>query len=79
MGFKITKDKLDNGLLVGKSFGNYKGGKNKFRLKDDDSEIYYYGVSDDDSDFMPLDWAMPRFGCTIIEYRNEKTKEYEVL
>jgi hypothetical protein len=57
----------------------YKEGKHKFRLLDDDGEIYYYGVSDDNSCFCPLDWAEPLWGCTEIQYRNEKTKEYETL
>lgn len=51
----------------------------KFRLLDDDGEIYAYGVSTDDSDFDPLDAYMYVYGCTEIQYRNLKTKEYETL
>ena len=42
----------------------------KFRLLDDDGIIYAYGYSDDDSSFEPLDYYMPIYGCTTIEYKN---------
>jgi len=55
--------------------------KHKFRLKDGDGEIYYYGRSftcDDDDAFEPLDgFGMPNAGCTDIEYYNGET--WEVL
>lgn len=83
MGFKIIKDnvhtKEDNYTLVGNEYNDYEGGKHKFRLLDDDGGIYIYGVSDDDSDFEPLDYFMPMYGCTEIQYRNEVTKEYVIL
>lgn len=43
----------------------------KFRLLDDDDEIYFSGLStscDDDDAFLPLDWAKNRYGCTYIQY-----------
>lgn len=47
----------------------------KFRLADDDGEIYFYGVSTDcisEAAFRPLDeLGMPGYGCTSIEYKNE--------
>jgi hypothetical protein len=53
----------------------------KFRLKDDDNEIYAYGYSktdDDEAAFEPLDWAEGNYGCTMIEYKN-KNGEWEML
>lgn len=85
MGFKITKDNVHNKEeykaweCVGKTYGGYKGGKHKFRILDDDKNIYFYGVSDSDSSFQPLDWASPQWGASEIQYRNEDTKEYETL
>jgi hypothetical protein len=41
----------------------------KFRMKDDDGELYYEGRSDDDSSFDPLDhFGGPNAGATTIEY-----------
>lgn len=94
MGFKIMKDNVHDKEeykpwdKVGKTFNctcgmcekpEYSEGKHKFRLLDDDGEIYYYGVSDDDSCFCPLDWSQPLWGTTEIQYRDEKTKVYETL
>lgn len=85
MGFKITKDNVHSEVEyrqwseVGKTFGNYNEGKHKFRLLDDDSEIYFYGFSDDDSSFEPLDWSMGLWGCTEIQYLNPITNKYETL
>lgn len=85
MGFKITKDKVHTAPehkawdKVGEEFGKYKGGKHKFRLLDDDGEIYFYGYSDCDSSFAPLDWSMPLWGCVDIQYKNPITKEYDSL
>lgn len=66
----------------------------KFRLKDDDGEIYYYGrqllesdctedyesgMFGQDSDLAPLtDFGAPNAGCTQIEIYNDK-KEWEGL
>jgi len=52
----------------------------RFRLLDDDGIHYYYGVSTSDSSFAPLDgYGAPNDGCTLIEYRNAKTRKYEAL
>ena len=52
----------------------------KFRMKDDDGEIYYYGfIYGDYEGFEPLDdFGMPNAGCTSIEYKN-KQGEWEAL
>lgn len=85
MGFKITKDNITNMNNEEEKAWNkkgeeydYKGGQYRFRLLDDDREIYFYGLSDREN-FRPLDWAMNGWGCVIIEYRNEETKQYEML
>jgi len=54
----------------------------KFRLKDDDGEIYAYGCSDDcnsEKAFAPLDRYADDYGCTSIEYYNKDTYKWEVL
>ena len=90
--WRITEDKLhekDPEIFEKSSVGvcshNYDGRKleYRFRMKDDDDEIYYYGEAnscDDDKAFNPLDdFGMPDSGCTSIEYYNETTKEWEIL
>lgn len=50
-----------------------------FRVLDDDGTVYAYGRSDDDSSFDPLDeYAAGAWGCTRIEYKNDKD-EWEEL
>jgi hypothetical protein len=84
----ITKDVIDNGERNG-TFGPRGADKpkpgqgTKFRVKDDDGEIYAYGwfVGDADSEeaFSPLDdFAEPYWGCTTIEYKNTDGV-YEIL
>ena len=54
----------------------------KFRLLDDDGNIYAYGYSDDsDSEeaFAPLDYYQGYYGCTEIQYKNPETGIYETL
>lgn len=51
----------------------------KFRLLDDDGHVYFHGFSADDSNFEPLDWATPRYGCTEIQYRDGETNEWKSL
>lgn len=51
----------------------------KFRLLDDDGEIYAYGLTTVQDSFAPLDKYMYDYGVTMIEYQNPKTKEYELL
>lgn len=71
--FIITKDHICDGDLDNAKFGNMKAleeGKavHKFRLFDDDNEMYYEGLSTNSSSFDPLDWAMEHDGCTDIKY-----------
>lgn len=86
VGPGIASDKDKARLLAGEG--------RKFRLLDDDGEIYYYGrqllESDctqryeenffgQDSDLAPLtDFGAPNAGCTQIEIYNDK-KEWEGL
>ncbi len=52
----------------------------KFRMSDDDDEVYYVGYASDDSSFDPLDdFGMPNAGCTTIEYYNIENGSWEVL
>ena len=78
----ITEDKTadtqypegTNMNAKGKASYNYSGDPNalthKFRMKDDDGEIYYLGKCDRES-FRPLDdFGAFNAGCTTIEYLN---------
>ena len=87
MAWHITKDHVDNDIGVGQWNGYFspealakrdglaickKMCKHKFRMFDDDGELYYEGYSNDkDSEkaFDPLDhFGMPNAGCTEIKY-----------
>ena len=70
--WSITVDHIDDGEAVG--MGEGKLGKNphkleRFKLFDDDDELYYEGVARDlETGFEPLDWAEYNAGCTKIKY-----------
>ena len=73
----ITNDLVDDGKKAGTASVNYDETKavllkHRFRLLDDDGEIYYEGLSDDcDSQcaFAPLDdFGKGCAGCTEIHY-----------
>ena len=82
----IDTDKISNGQDNGRisassahgMAGTYvadlkKGAGTRFRMLDDDDEVYYEGrfVGDHDSEdgFIPLDdYGMPNAGCTSIQY-----------
>lgn len=56
----------------------------KFRMLDDDEEVYYYGYCLSEGDeigaFSPLEnFGMPNAGCADIQYKNPKTGVYESL
>lgn len=90
----ITKDKIADPDAESGSFQNAigltgpRGATNsadfiqkngeKFRMKDDDGEIYYYGYlmihkeETGEEEFAPLyDFGMPNAGCTSIEYKDK--------
>ncbi len=82
--FTITKDIIGDGDFDGKMFGDKEylkaeKAKHKFRIYDDDDELYYEGVSGNSSCDNPLMWAMGNDGCTWMEYLNEKTNKWETL
>lgn len=57
------------------------GSQFKFRMRDQDQEVYFIGYSDDctkKSGFDPLDMVGQYYGCVDIQYLNEKG-EYERL
>lgn len=88
MGYKIIKDKLNAGeefTLDGRCYDDYQGGKNRYRLLDDDGEIYFYILSDanhhegtEEELFAPLDHFTSSHGCTEIQYKDDNGK-YETL
>ena len=49
----------------------------RFRVKDDDGVIYFWGVCSSYS-FDPLDFG-EQYGCTTIEYKNAVSGLWEVL
>ena len=85
----IGDDHKQTLLSVAKAgFSNYKGESvHKFKIYDDDEELYYTGLYIDDSDseygenaFGPLDdFGTPNAGAVDIRYYNRETKEYESL
>jgi hypothetical protein len=51
----------------------------RFRMYDDDNELYYEGVCSEES-FDPLDdFGTPNAGCTRIDYFNPSTHTWEIL
>jgi hypothetical protein len=92
--WKITKNIIDfegrthsiehdhHDTLKVKSY-DYKEGidlPHKFLMLDDDKELYFEGLSNDDSSFDPLDdFGMPNYGCTDIKYFDTKTNSYQSL
>lgn len=50
-----------------------------FRLVDDDGEVMGYGLSNDGSNFDPLDDYMDHWGCTAIEYWNPVSEIWEAI
>jgi hypothetical protein len=90
MGWKVIKDKVhteekDGMTLEGREYDDYQGGKHRWRLLDADDVVYLYLLSDCDPNdcyeeegFAPLDWAMPRYGCTDLQYK-DKDGEYKTL
>jgi len=87
-GWIIVKDKIDNGSEVGTMGPNgcpftaeeIKSKGEKFRMSDDDDEIYYYGFlynpdGEEEGEFAPLDdFGAPNAGCVNLEYKNKDGK-----
>lgn len=77
----ITNDLIDDGKKVGTASCNFDEAKApllkyRFRLLDDDGEIYYEGLSDCNSQraFAPLDdFGLGYAGCTEIHYFDGRT------
>ena len=80
MAWHITKDWADDGDAIGQWNARLRPENDnieyckklcteKFRMYDDDGELYYEGYSNDSSSFQPLDdFGMPNAGCTEIKY-----------
>lgn len=91
----ITQDNIDDGdslNVIGPRNASFdaefiKNNGDKFRMLDDDGEIYYYGYfyaqpdhDAPDEGFEPLmDFGMPNAGCTEIQYKDKETGEYRTL
>jgi hypothetical protein len=81
----ITKDIIDGGNCERTCSRDYDGSELSFpfRMFDDDDNLYYEGLSDDnDSEeaFAPLDdFGMGNAGCTSIQYKNLKSGLWETL
>jgi hypothetical protein len=74
MGFKITRV-FSGGeqSRAGKEYGDYKGGKELFRTLDDDGNICYHALCDDDESAERFhDYSMADVGATCSEYRKDK-------
>ena len=76
MAWLITKDFIDFGEMNGERW-SYKDLTDeqiekicvhKFRLLDDDGEVYFEGLSSDSSSFAALDMFGSGYGCTDIQY-----------
>lgn len=71
MAYLITKDIINDGEIDNFFFGDESKRdfcKHKFRLYDDDDELYFEGLSTSSSSFQPLDITGTQYGCTIIKY-----------
>jgi hypothetical protein len=87
----ITKDHVsDREERSRVGFGTYKGSNAKadlpirFRLLDDDGEVYYVGRMstldcEGDEAFRPLDWAMADSGCTEMQVKAPGSDTFETL
>jgi hypothetical protein len=79
----ITKDLIDTNQVGRGNVDSPEGLTEKFRLKDDDGNIYYEGVTSgfadayEDEAFEPEDWAMAYAGATTTEYYEKG--EWKVL
>ena len=51
----------------------------RFRLLDDDGIVYAYGMSTRPDSFAPLDRYQFVYGCSEIQYKDQKTGKYETL
>jgi len=71
MAWKITKNHIGSRKMQTVGFKKATKGKKlyKFRMFDDDGNLYYEGLSTCNSSFAPLDdYGMPNAGCTEIRY-----------
>lgn len=81
MGWKIIvdydgKNVNDDIGYVGKEH-EYKGGTDLIRVGDDDGNIYYLALCDNDESMENFfDWSMNDSGCSWSDYWNSKLKEW---
>lgn len=86
--WKINKDLINDGLdnnvsSIGADKIDPARFTEKFRMYDDDGELYYEGVSTDSNSqgaFDPLDdFGQGNAGCVRIDYFNRENKRWEML
>jgi len=54
--------------------------KHRFRMYDDDGELYYSGRCTEPDTFDPLDdYGTPNAGCTSIQFQDPTTGEWRTL
>lgn len=51
----------------------------QFSLYDGDNQLMFTGVCTDNSSFAPMDYAEPLYGCTRIDYLDQRTGTWEML
>lgn len=79
--FTITNDRVnvrDSHNLVGYRHGRTTETKQRFRLVDDDGQIYLMGWAAERT-YTPLDVMSAMCGCTDIEYYSPSRKRWETL
>lgn len=91
MGYKIIKDVINAGdevTLHGRTYDDYQGGKARYRLLDDDGNVYFYIMSDvdynttggtEDQLFAPVDRFMYSYGVTTIQFKDSDDGKYKTL
>lgn len=82
MAWIITKDLINDDKrrkgCKSIDFKNQKECTERFKMLDDDGEVYYEGLATPDAVFAPLyDLGMPDAGCTEIQYY--KNGKWETL
>lgn len=89
-GFMISRDLIsEKGYKrTGKKYNNYKGGQHKYRLLDDDGQVYFHLLSDidphgedhtEETIFLPLDHFGVLYGVTDLQYYEQTKKKWVSL
>lgn len=75
VGIEWTKEQIESNFLPDTKLVIHPDTKTRFRMKDDDGEVYYGGWLINDDECMVqrvlLQWGAHDAGCTTIEVKNE--------